>query len=155
MKLKTIPEFHYLNCRSFLQRACKLKEEIIKICLWDYKKLLQHSCGYRRIRNFLIKINNIFFMSGNNCFIRLLEDKNFCFFNKKLNTQNIAHLKKTFKILNFELFCFLDVRNFFLSSNFSLKSRMNFYHEIDFKKWCAFTFFVVTLRKYFLVEIAP
>ena len=47
-------------------------------------------------------------MSGSNCFIRLLENKKFCFFNKKLNTQNIAHLKKTFKILNFELFCFLD-----------------------------------------------
>ena len=57
-------------------------------------------------------------MSGNNCFIRILEDKIFYFFNKKLNTQNIAHLKKTFKILNFELFCFLDVRNFFYQAIF-------------------------------------
>ena len=88
-------------------------------------------------------------MSGNNCFIRILEDKIFYFFNKKLNTQNIAHLKKNLQ--NFELWTLLFFRwqIFFLSSSFSLKSRMNFYKEMDLIKLCAFTFFVVFFESIF------
>ena len=60
-------------------------------------------------------------MSGNNCFIRLLEDKIFCLFNKKLKTHKILRIKKNLQ--NFELWTLLFFRyqKFFFIKQFFIK----------------------------------